>query len=171
MDEFVLSVFQSEVAWQARFVRLAAADLDLALKSADVERCWMALQSLLSAAANVSKLLWGLRGQDRKALRASLGVEDSSALLSRRLRNCFDHFDEHIDSWAESDTSHQYVDSEIGPMTEANERCLRHLDPVAGVVAFRGETYEIRPLVAAAKNVEAAARRALDKPFMGPFGH
>jgi hypothetical protein len=59
MDEFVLRIFQSEVERQSRVIRLAALDLERALTDKDGKRCWMALQTLLSAAANVSKLLWG----------------------------------------------------------------------------------------------------------------
>lgn len=51
---------------------------------------WFALQGLLVAAANISKMLWGSGGekaQERVALRSHLAVQDGSVLESPSLRN------------------------------------------------------------------------------------
>lgn len=166
MDDFVLSIFQLEVERQCRWVRLAAVDLNAALHVHDSDRCWASLAALLTAAANVSKLLWGGKGglkAARRPLRESLGVNDEdSPLYSRRLRNLFEHFDEKIDEWASVDPDGTYVDSNIGPMSLGipRERWLRHFDPDTATVTFRGETFELQPLVDAATELERTAAHA-----------
>src|SRR2546428_224252 len=97
--DFILTVFVREVVWQCKFVRFAADDVEASLAADDRDRCWFALLGLLTAAANISKLLWGSHPR-RADLRALLGVEDDSPLRVRKLRNDLEHFDERLDEWA-----------------------------------------------------------------------
>jgi hypothetical protein len=63
---------------------------------------WFALQIILVAAANISKMLWGTRRageEDREELRSRLGVLESSPMESPSLRNDFEHFDERLTGW------------------------------------------------------------------------
>lgn len=79
---------------------------------------WLSLQNLLTAAANVSKALWGTDDKIEAArlpLRESLAVADGSALNSRKLRNHFDHFDERLDEWWTKSGDHNLVDCIVGP--------------------------------------------------------
>jgi hypothetical protein len=120
MDARMLAIFQREVARQARFALRAGAEIDAAAEQLDDlpvaagfmqalreanDRLWSNAQLLLTAVANISKLLWGKgEGQatGRADLRASLGVgEDDSPLRSRQARNdVFEHFDEELLKWA-----------------------------------------------------------------------
>jgi hypothetical protein len=66
---------------------------------------WYAAQSLLSAAANVTKVLWGTKatGAAREPVRKTLGVTDGEIWqVARKIRNSFDHYDERIQEWNES---------------------------------------------------------------------
>lgn len=58
MDKMLLRIIQREVEQQARFALLAASDLEAELKAGDMDRIGYAVQALLVAAGNVSKLLW-----------------------------------------------------------------------------------------------------------------
>jgi len=63
---------------------------------------WGAVQSFLTAAANISKAFWGQGGKlakERTDLRVSLNVSDASAIKTTLMRNHFDHFDERLDAW------------------------------------------------------------------------
>lgn len=54
-----------------------------------VDATWFALHSILGAAANISKLLWGADEadrEDRKRLRDALEVSDDSVLRFRHVR-------------------------------------------------------------------------------------
>ena len=99
----------AEIVRQATYA-LAAVDQALHLNQ-DPERhsgAWLAVQSFLTATANISKLLWpaGVQKDDTESrwrkfraerLRADLEVDESSALKDRKVRNSADHFDERID--------------------------------------------------------------------------
>jgi len=132
VDPRLLRLFQSEVDLQCIFVRMAADDLEDALKGHDVQattspgnqsvivheidndRVWYCIQALLVAAANVAKLLWPQPDRvtsadfpDRgKALRESLGGVGEFSQLHwnlRKLRNHLEHFDERLESWVMSE--------------------------------------------------------------------
>jgi hypothetical protein len=74
------------------------------------DRFWYSVQSLLMAAANVSKLLWPTyrRGENLipcrgEELRKSLAISDEHSPLSdRTLRNHFEHFDARLEHWPAS---------------------------------------------------------------------
>ncbi|HLB22026.1 MAG TPA: hypothetical protein VK605_07925 [Solirubrobacteraceae bacterium] len=132
---------------------------------------WFALQNLLVAAANLSKLLWGSSGKrevERKALRDSVGVDNTSALKSLDIRNDFEHFDERIEDWYVRQGKSGYVGRNIGGgihiENEGEGRRFGEYDPSTGMVIFWtnsahlpaviGEVRRIIPLVEAgvAKN-------------------
>lgn len=142
-----------EVARQARFGVVAFEDLE---RAHDVDRIYLAAQSLVVAAGNVSKILWPqdsksgwARGRGvavREALEAHGGV-----LKQRTLRNDLEHFDERLDEWiAERGGLDHYVDFNVGPiaMFQMGEplNWLRHYDPDTKIYYFRGEQYELSPL-------------------------
>lgn len=64
------------------------------------ETVWFSIQNLLTAAANIAKLLWGSdkaeSAEQRRPLRELLNVEDTSPLKPRELRNHFEHVDDKI---------------------------------------------------------------------------
>jgi len=107
---------------------------------------WFALQGVLVAAANISKLLWGSGGasaEDRTELRSRLGVSDGSPLQSPRLRNHFEHIDEWISNGTEPGTpyvgrliSHEPPGSAPLVPNEPTSKRFGHFDPVTQEVTF-----------------------------------
>jgi hypothetical protein len=96
MNTMLLRLFQRQVAMQCEIVPASAG----ALNPPFGDQTWHAIQSLLTATANLSKLFWGQAGRktdERKRLRDSLLVGDTSVLQPTRFRNHFDHFDERLD--------------------------------------------------------------------------
>lgn len=67
---------------------------------------WYAAQALMSAAANVAKVLWGKNATiaaTREPIRKALGVDDGVIWqAARNVRNNFDHYDDRIREWNES---------------------------------------------------------------------
>jgi hypothetical protein len=114
MDPTLLHIFQTQVELQCRYALLAALQLDAAMLAQDGTTGFYALQNLLNAVANISKVCWGQRGKAteiRRPLRESIGVADTSALRTTTMRNNFEHIDERITEWwNESDSGHTYVE-------------------------------------------------------------
>ncbi|MGD9719759.1 MAG: hypothetical protein AB7O59_00905 [Pirellulales bacterium] len=158
LSEQALMDFQSEVASQGRMALLSFEDLLLALahpgeQKINMLRFWKAVQSLLVFSGNVSKLFWPpdpkykARGVQ---LRASLGVEDDNALNDRKLRNCFEHFDEHLEEWLKEHEGKGLVDHCIANrnvLTSIKPEIYRRLyEPETYSVIFIGEQFPLRPI-------------------------
>jgi hypothetical protein len=133
--------------------------------SISMARKWLALQSILVSAANISKLLWGSRGEGsterqkaRAPLRELLEVEQDSPLYDLRLRNDFEHFDERLERWLSKATGQQvpYVGRNIWHAPEgvtmiageAEHRRFGHYDPVTATVSFWTHSVDLRSLIA-----------------------
>lgn len=127
---------------------------------------WLALQNILVAAANLSKLLWGSSGkreQERQALRDSINVDNASPLKSLDIRNDFEHFDERIEDWYVREGQSIYIGRTIGGgihnENEGEGRRFGQYEPSTGMVVFWtnsvclpdiiGEVRRILPLVEA----------------------
>ena len=166
MDAFVQRIFETEVRFQCRAVLKAAEGIDDALDRMDMESTsdvWVQIQTLLIAAANVSKLLWGSgakKSQDRAALQAKLGVAADSPLADvPDLRNDFEHFDERVEEWRASTTSTNFVGRNIGPASaivikgEPPNNRFQHFDPSTGEVSFLSRSVNLRPIIAEAHRI------------------
>ncbi len=119
MDLMLLRIFQGETLEQCTYVLIAANQLNQRISTQTYDDVfWRELQNFVVSAANVSKLLWGQKGKfskERKALRDSIKVEDSSALRRTTMRNHFEHIDERLDTWwAESGTRNR-ANRLVGP--------------------------------------------------------
>jgi hypothetical protein len=116
-----------------------------------VDATWFALHSILGAAANISKLLWGgdeADREDRKRLRDALEVSDDSVLRFRHVRNKFEHVDEYIDDWVaiarerkEAGEGVNFVSRNVGSKPDqwgpSNEGMMfGHYDPDSKTVWF-----------------------------------
>ena len=190
MDTFTLRVFQREVATQCRFALMSVELLNLAnagmaqARTAGTQisttQLWFSLQSFLIAAANISKLLWGTkagtnaetwkrRTRERLQLRVSLGVAENSILkLSPEFRNHFEHLDERIEDWAEASPRRVLISDLIGPTSGfggvAPDEFLRSYDPDTQRLSFRGETFEIVPVVQAIDALLTVVQQEAAKP-------
>ena len=154
MDKTILRIFQREIERQCRFAIIAVQDLQKALQAADIDRVSYSIQSFLVAAGNVSKLLWPASAHipgRAKELKNSLGVDDSSSLAPRAFRNHFEHFDERLEDWATSSKRKNFVDSNVGPSGMIAgvdpEDYLRNFDTTKNAVTFRGDEYNLKPMV------------------------
>ncbi|GAA0882849.1 hypothetical protein GCM10009120_14460 [Sphingobacterium siyangense subsp. cladoniae] len=106
-----------EISLQSQIAKKAAERLLATHEVFDNVETWCSIQSILVAAGNVSKILWPsqkykLRGQK---LRKLLGVEDNNPLASRKFRNHFEHYDERIEEWFESNSQGAYIDLSMNP--------------------------------------------------------
>jgi hypothetical protein len=107
----------------------------------------------------------GLPGRKRVAaqLRRQLGVADESPLRFRTARDHLEHFDERLETWAETSPQRNLLDANIGstgplPAVRA-EDWMRHLEDTEMSFIFQAERYPLRPLVAAIQELAPRAER------------
>lgn len=171
METFVLRILQRQVDLQCKAVAGATAELDRALPNRDVDGIFIALQGILVAAANLSKLLWSSGGRkeaERTRLRESLGVADDSPLRDPDLRNDFEHFDERVERWFQSSTHRNYVGRFVGPYSAvagfATGDRFQHFDPESGVVTFWDHSVQLKDVLAEVKRILPLAQAESSKP-------
>jgi hypothetical protein len=78
-------------------------------------------------------------------------VDDSSPLAPRTFRNHFEHFDERLEDWAMSSKRKNFVDSNVGPSGMISgidlEDYLRNFNTTKNAVTFRGDEYNLKPMI------------------------
>ncbi len=149
-------VFIGEIVNQAKYADRAAEHLKTTNDDADPVEIWGSIQSILIAAANVSKILWPPRKRSAtrgEALRKLLDVDDRNPLSDRSLRNHFEHYDERIEDWFEGERSAVYIDSIIDPFNSVWRRnptnSHRGYDPLTKTLTFRGESTDLAAILSA----------------------
>jgi hypothetical protein len=157
MDESLLQAFLFQVLAQCNYLLRAANDANSALEKRDVEGVFYALQNLLDANANISKALWGQGGklsEQRKDLRKSIEVNDSSPLHEVLMRNNCEHFDERLDRWWRESSRHNIIDLSIVDSSSNSFLAgaavidqFRVFDPDTRNLTFWGQEFNIQDLI------------------------
>lgn len=159
-------ILVGEIALQSQIAQKAAERLRATHDVFDNVETWCSIQSILVAAGNVSKILWPsqkykLRG---KKLRELLGVEDNNPLASRKFRNHFEHYDERIEEWFESNSQGVYIDLAMNPSLRNLHFGMPALNTHRGYnsynnsVVFRGEILYLDDVLAALDTLAKVCR-------------
>lgn len=145
-------------------------DKDIAAKTEASDRCCLYLRSFLSAAANISRVLWPGRTRsgdksgwaDRRAsqLRRILRI-DTSLFSTRAVRDALDHFDERLDRWFEDGNQYIYDlviadDRAVAYLKDQlHVEPLRHLSVQTSTVTVAGEAVRLSDLMVAATSLRS----------------
>lgn len=134
---------------------------------------WAAVQALLGAAGNVSKLLWPPGRSDLGAVpgrgeqvRQLLAIPNDSPLRDRTARDHAEHFDERLERWASRTVRRDFVDMSAGPIERVASQgievgdIMRFLDIDRRKLYFAGEVFELNPLRAALRDAHDRAIQA-----------
>jgi hypothetical protein len=166
--------FHEEILRQCRSILIQGKALRDWLKgvndpqSLDVPLCdhlhagWSYIQGMLIAAANISKIFDPARPRGQTLLN-HYGA-NLATLLSRKMRNHFEHFDERLQAFVEA-TPGMISDFNIGPKAlvaaAAGEDTtfLRHYDPATGVVSFDQDEVSLREIENEARQLLLAAHQ------------
>lgn len=128
--------------------------------------------SFLTHASNISRLFWPPQPKKRRdetpeafvqrqeftasrgaLLLALFGLDDSSSLKSRVLRDHLEHYDERLDHWSNTSERRNLASDTIGPPNAIvgldPSDTMRWFDPTTNAFRFRGEEYELQPLATA----------------------
>lgn len=150
--------FLGEIVLQVKIARRANERLEATKDNFDNIEVWCSIQSILVAAANVSKILsptgkkYKLRG-DR--LRQMLKVEDDCVLLDRKFRNSFfEHYDSRIDEWFEKHPTGVYIDLAMNPsFPRRNLNTHRGYNSFNNTLEFRGEILDLNDILKALEKI------------------
>lgn len=158
-------VFIGEIVNQAKLAERAAECLETSNDNFDPIEIWGAIQSILIAAGNVSKILWPPRktsAERGEILRERLDVADWSPLSDRNFRNHFEHYDERIEDWLEENASAVYIDSRIdsfgSPWGRNPVNFHRGYDPLTKTLTFRGESMDLAAILSALQEIRHKCR-------------
>jgi len=166
----VLRIFQKEIERQCKFAIIAIEQGKTGLSNNDSDLIWYAIQNFLVVVGNISKIFWPTRNKERgEELRRSLGIEDNSPIQPRNFRNHFEHFDERLEEWAESSERHNFVDSSILPPNMIAgidpKDFLRIFNPTTWTLTFRGDKYELKPIIKAIYELYPKISSEASKPW------
>lgn len=171
MTERLKSLYLLELKNQCAFALIAYDSVSLSLyklnnntdmrKTGDVMNClWYHIQSFLISTANISKILWPINDTHKRgeSLRNYLGISVQSPLESRTFRNHFEHFDERLSTWFTAYPHKNFIDMNVGQAGTFignidKSDYIRHYDPVAQRLIFRGEEYDINIIVEAVRDL------------------
>ncbi len=172
MDLMLLRLFQQETLGQCSYIIIAANQLDELISAQSYDDVfWRELQNFVVSTANVSKLLWGQQGKfakQRKALRDSIKVTDSSPLRPTTMRNHFEHIDERLDKWWAESRNHNIAYRNVGPpsMIAGLEpiELFQTYDPSTRTARFWGDTYDLKEIVEEVERIYPLLQTEAAKP-------
>lgn len=152
MDNLLLLLFQKHLYLQCNSFLLAWEELQTALREGNSIRIWVNIEAALNAAASISKGLWGQRrakSAERKELRDSLGITESSPLLDVNMRDNFVHFDERLDRWWIESKRHNIIYQSFGNVRQSTQgfediEIVKVYDPITCDVMFFSQDFNLR---------------------------
>jgi hypothetical protein len=125
-----------------------------------IEDSFCALQTVLTAAANIAKALWGSgskRAAQRAELRDNIGITDASPLKNVSMRNNFEHFDERLDQWWEKSQVHTYIDINWGDasilVNTEPLNMFRTFNPDTTDLTFWGQSFNLQEVVTEVRRI------------------
>ncbi|ESU28728.1 hypothetical protein FLJC2902T_13220 [Flavobacterium limnosediminis JC2902] len=151
-------IFISEIALQSKIAQRAAECLKANENSFDKIEVWSSIQSILVAAANVSKILWSSNKKYEKRgerLRQILRVEKENILSDRKFRNHFEHYDDRIEEWFCNNSNGVYIDLAMNPSFPGrtlnnNHRGYNSFD---NTLVFRDQSLDLNEVLKALEDI------------------
>lgn len=146
---------------------------EIATNTYNLRRVFAALQAFLTAAANISKLLWpeprdARNFPDRRPqLWQSFNISLPSPLESRDLRNHFEHFDQRLDEFFHANPGGSMFDMNllsVDVMASVPPGAMyRNFDPDTMCVWFGGQVFTLRPVIRAILALDPVAQEKAEQ--------
>ena len=121
------------------------------------EELFQKLQLIIQHAGSISKFLWPIRKGEKglhkkrgRKLRASLSINDDSALKSRELRDHIEHFDEKLDVYLTSNFVGEFIPQDVRfyfPISEIPLHIFKGFYINPRIFVLLGNKYELIPIV------------------------
>jgi len=157
-------VFFSEIVFQIKIALRASEKLFDTTKAIDQLDYWSSIQSILTAATKVSKILWPCNNKKNierniraERLRKLLSINEDNLLSKRSIRDHFEHYDERIDEWFKDKKSAVYTDNVIElpkpKWADFPNNYHRSYNPITRILTFRGESINLSRVMEELENI------------------
>jgi len=154
-------ILVGEIVLQAKIAQRAAERLRATNDDFDHVETWCSIQSILVAAGNVSKILWPNQKYKTRGekLRQLLKVEKNNPLSSRKFRNHFEHYDERVEEYFQSNSQGSYIDLAMNPSFRSGVfgdpplNTHRGYNSFDNTLVFRDEILDLNELLMALDNI------------------
>lgn len=158
--------FISEIVLQTKIAIKASERLQVANKNLDNIEVWGAIQSILVATGNVSKILWPSSKTDKtrgEMLRKILKVGENNLLSERKFRNHFEHYDSRLEDFfkKQSNGSINYIDLAMNPSLSGHGLGNTHrgYNAFNNTLLYRGALLDLNELMKTLDDIYETCKR------------
>lgn len=158
--------FVSEILLQIKIATRAAERLQTANDNLDNIEVWGAIQSILIATGNISKILWPTSKEYKfrgEKLRQMLNVRQDNLLSNRKFRNHFEHYDSRLEEYfnKRGNGSINYIDLVMNP--SLNGRDIRNVhrgyNAFNNTLLYRDDLLDLNELIEALNEIQDTCKK------------
>lgn len=167
----MFEVFYLEsIKYAAERANAAFVRFDEALVNGDIQGLVVAnIQEALTHIGELSRIFWpsrdnGISNLRAQKLRRAFGLDETSPLKNRDLRDALEHFDERLDNYLKDFPVGQLItDPVVGPIDKLAPpiRIFRMVDPVSLIFVMLDQKYEFGDLRSTTRLVQETAEKML----------
>ena len=163
MERHLVETYVRELWIQCKGVLAHVHELNIDLMGRDNYRIIRSIHGVLTHAALISKLLSPSSASEYSQqravqLRSLLSIADSDKILSRRLRNHFEHYDERLDDWAQNSENHNLATYSVGGAgmihSLGEKEQFMRFDPATSELWFRGERMFLAEIIRSVQTIQ-----------------
>ena len=137
------------------------------------------LQLIIQHAASLSKYFWPIRKGENgvhtnrgRKIRDALQTDETSALKSRKLRDCIEHFDEKLDRYLRVNQVGEFVPHDVraeAPVSEVPLHIFKGFYIKPRIFVLLGEEYQMLPIVAEVERLHDALGKCVNAGYRFKF--
>ncbi|MDA5194956.1 hypothetical protein [Govanella unica] len=174
MDANTFALYIHELRNQCMYAETALNLFNQSLEKQSKGGVFFAAQSFLTAAQQISRLLWPNRAKAKRRgefLRQALGIPQEFPLSDDRLRNLWDLADEKTDDWINGSKNQVIAYDFLGPIGALGEKLpkdehiYRLYDPETNRFYYRGDVFNLQQLAQQIAAVSGRVNGAHDQLF------
>lgn len=174
MDANTFALYVHELRNQCMYAEAALGLFNQAMEKQSKTGAFFAAQSFLTAASQVSRLLWPGRAKAKRrgeTLRAALGLPENFPLNDDRLRGIWDYSDEKTDDWIQGSKEQVIAFDFLGPKSALGDKqpedrhIYRLFDPEKSHFYYRGEVFNLQEIASQVAGVAGQVNKAHDQMF------
>lgn len=162
MDRASLAIFIHEIRNQCLFTEAAFSIFNQSLEQQAQTGAFLAAQSVLLTASQISGTLWPTRARSKKrgeTLREVLQLPEKHPLNDKRLTEIWEHSDEKLEEWIGATKGQHVIFDHLGPLDGFTEfevdenNIFRMYDPTTTVYYFRGDGFKLKSVADAIADI------------------
>jgi len=169
MDLNKLGLHIHELRNQFTYIEGNIAVLNESMEGNASTGAFLALQGIMSAAMQVSRLLWAPRKKGKarsEELRKFLGIPEEHPLNNDDIKTIFDNCDDENEAWIKKTAGKHILYDYIGDLGTSEhkdveiEYIFRSFDTLSKIYVYRGKGYNMESVLVALKDVSDSINKA-----------